>query len=328
MAQFHRFNVGTHYSSFAAALAIGSVLCATPVYGQQKDEDIEASTAHAFMKCLASEIKMFGIRDDGSRYAAEMVPFSLMKIYDPARGADANVEHHGEVWAWSNGGRPVAVAEIWRWGRSRTRWGHTMCSTSTGRVAAEIDGRTWVPKGPGLTFQPLDKAPPPAADQEERAAQAAHIATQFSGYEVHRNNRVDLKLHSDPIYQYQSDGVAGSIFAISHFYNPEALLIIETVDHPAAPSTWRYAVAQLSSHELHIEHQGQEVAKIPEAVELVGTPSDPFWLVFVNRPVDLSGRNPAIAPNASSADESTENSDDAPAAQNGPGSKATILESD
>lgn len=307
MTRCDHFSVCALNPSFAAALAIGSVLCATPADAQQKGENIEVTTAHAFMKHLATEIKMFGLREDGSRYETELVPFSLMKMYDPARGADANIEQHGEVWAWSNGGRPVAVAEIWRWGRSRTRWGHTMCSTSTGRVTAEIDGKIWQPQGPGLKFQLLDKAPPPAADREVRSAQAVEIAKQFSGYEVHNGNRIDLELHPDPIYQYESDDTVGSIFAISHFYNPEAILIIEAADHLAAPSTWRYAVAQLSSHELHIGYQGQEVANIPEAVDLVGTPSDPFWVFFVERPVDLSGAQPLTAPpNASGSSDSAQ----------------------
>lgn len=199
-----------------------------------------------------------------------------------------------DLWAWGMEGRPVAVAEIWRWNQNRDRWGHAMVSTTPGRVMAQINDRAWRPDRPGFEFHPLGGVSAPSAVREDRARQAKELASKFSGFEVYRGERIDLELHSeptygyepDPIYRYQSEGVDGSIFALTHYNNPEALLFIEAVEDPILPSYWRYAVAQVSSHELHVEYQGQGVVTIPEAAEYVGTPSDPFWVFYVQRSLD------------------------------------------
>jgi hypothetical protein len=74
----------------------------------------------------------------------------------------------------------------------------------------------------------------------------------------------------------------GAIFVLAHGTNPEVLVLIEALGESLDTSRWHCSFARLGSAELHVELDGHEVWKQDRAPNVVGRPSDPYWL-FLTR---------------------------------------------
>ncbi len=228
-------------------------------------------------QALVSDIEMFGIRSDGTRYQIAQ-PHLLMKIYAPARGRNLDRLQTGALWAWGEG-RPIALTEVWRWQNDQL-WGHTLISTTPGYVTATAGSQTWKPEQPGLRFTEMPLAATPGDTVSERTEQLLQLASRFTGYEIVNRKIVELTMLPKPIYRYSEAGINGALFALAQGENPEAFLFLEAVSDPVGPSYWRYAWARGTSSLVTVELDGNELLQIPGTLNDLGKPSEPFWVYF------------------------------------------------
>ncbi|HUG71450.1 MAG TPA: hypothetical protein VMM76_27140 [Pirellulaceae bacterium] len=268
----------------SVVVAVSMLLSLNPAYGDDRDGP-EKDTDEVTQQ-FVDGITMLGIREDGTRYRVKQ-PHLLMKFYDPQRGRNLDRTQTGALWAWGDG-RPIALTEVWRWGKDTT-WGHTLISTTPGYVTASVDEMTWGPEQPGLHFTEMQNAATPASTFRERTGQMSQLAERFTGYEMVRRKVVDLSVLPEPLYRYEEEGIDGAIFALAQCENPTAILFLEAVSDPIRPDYWRYAWAKGTSSPVTVEQDGDELLHIPGSLNDLGSASESFW-VFFRSNADLTAK--------------------------------------
>src|SRR5205823_5616890 len=96
---------------------------------------------------------------------------------------------HGEVFLWTDDGRPVAVLSVYQWTNpdGAVHEQHEFCSLAIGPLATRgPGGRNWSPAEAGVTLAPLPGAPAPAASQRKRLSQMRELAGRFSAKKTTR----------------------------------------------------------------------------------------------------------------------------------------------
>jgi serine/threonine protein kinase len=250
-------------------------------------------TAVKEMQGMAERISLRVWKDEATLIEPELVPYPIMRTFDPERGADGTRQDEGSLWIWGASGRPWAMLEMWRQVGSREAWGHALISTTTRPISAEVGSEVWTPNRPGLVFHRLDDEPRPSPFREVRAEQMLEIARNFAGWEVLRSGSVALSVQSEPIHTYSTPYLHGAMFALNHYWNPEAVLFVEaTADGDeswleltagsADLTHWRFAAVPASSHEVHVTYRQRTVAILREAANLRGTPTDPLWVFYAS----------------------------------------------
>jgi len=215
-----------------------------------------------------------------TRSLVPLVERPLLTFTDPTRAND-----HGTVWAWSTGGRPVAMVEVYQPAGQMQRI-HAMTLTSTDLVMGSISKQlVWMPQSSAIEFQPFPKAPKPADREVTRQSQLKELSRRFEAHEFWDpdNSRFELRLLVQPVYRYRDLDqkiVDGAVFILAHGTNPEAVLLIEAHGETAATAEWKYGLVRLGSAEMHASLDGNEVWKLDRTPNVAGKPTDPYWLCF------------------------------------------------
>ncbi len=170
---------------------------------------------------------------------------------------------YGEVFLWSVDNRPVAVASIYRWYHPFKDSTVEIVSLSESTVELREAGESmWKSPAQGVSFKTVPDAPAPATSRGMRLSQmrsmarrfAAELADDRGGEQVNRK----LRLLNQPIHRYNSETdstVDGALFAFVESTDPEALLILETVNENGKLQ-WRFAVARMNAHALKVLRDG------------------------------------------------------------------------
>lgn len=270
------------------ALAIIAALSipAAPVAAQDTDKSAQETDASkttdrerrmAIMSKLIGEIRMFEIINGED--------VELKRIEKPVTHYNDNVRRNedGTLWAFTRNGRPVALITCNTNDSSTRRWWHTVASLSTNRLRGEKTGRNvWTPQQPGVVYQPLPAARPPAAASKQRRLQLRDLARRFNAHQFWNpnNQRFELRLAPRPVLIYSdesSDVLDGGVFLFTHGVSPALVLIVEAVQGEKTAS-WRYAIAKNGSAEFHVSLDDKEVYQSPRAPGVVGRPVDPYFL--------------------------------------------------
>lgn len=164
----------------------------------------------------------------------------IFRYTDPAREYVA-----AAVWKLGDVGRPRAIVttELRRrhFGKPRILYEY-LSLTPAPFVVTGGDFR-WMPGGTALEFKPVPAAPPPGATAPRRLRQMRAIVHRFSGSEVVKQERCELRLLPQPIDRYTpsaADRADGAIFIATFGTNPEAALFLESDG-----KGWNYAVGRL-----------------------------------------------------------------------------------
>lgn len=173
---------------------------------------------------------------------------------------------YGGVFVWTLEGRPEIVASIFKWFAPHTHLSAEFHSLATGSVTASRDGgAVWWASQPGIAFQPVPDAPPPAATAAARLRQLRDLAKEFKSIKTDRDgNRGDLRLLPQPIYRYDSpkrDIQDGALFAFVEGTDPETFLLLES-RKTGAGFEWQFACARMNSTAFEVQHREKKVWSI------------------------------------------------------------------
>jgi hypothetical protein len=243
-------------SVMACAVAVTS-----PVWGDDQDENTRAED---FRKFARREAATYTIRLEGSDRPLKLEPEPILKWSNPVIGSI-----YGDVFIWTDNGRPEAVASIYKFYSPLTHRANEFHSLSLGKLIGEREGiAVWTPLGPGLELKPIPSAPVPADAAATRLRQMRALAQEFTGRQITREGvERDMRLLAQPIYRYEKtkgDLIDGGLFVFVLGTDPEAFLLIEAKRTKDGSSEWRYGAARMNSIDLRISRGGREMWRAPE----------------------------------------------------------------
>jgi hypothetical protein len=251
--------------SFAAVgVAVTGLLCA------QEPKTEESPGAKLRLQLMQDTIAGFRTGDD-DKSAAKFVAKPLLRYSDPTRGlVGSNALLDAGVWRLGEKGRPLALVtlEIYGKGEGEAILSYEFLALTGEKLSlSHQQNKTvkWNSAGKdAVSLKPLPNAPPPATIAAARLVQMRTFARRFKVHETLKQKgekeEVECRLLSQPIDRYQ-DGkeiVDGAIFAYANGTNPEVGVLLE-----CNADRWSYGVIRLSSAELRVTLDGDEVAQLP-----------------------------------------------------------------
>ena len=209
---------------------------------------------------------------------------ALLTFGDPARDNEA-----GTLWTWSSGGRPIAIAELYRHTGDERTWIHAMSLTSPKltRMTAK-SGARWTPKRSDFEPQLLPGDASVSDKPAQRLRQMKDHVRRFSAHQFWdpQNSRFELRMLPQPVWRYSdadSKVLDGAVFIFAHGTNPEIVLFMEAIGTDADTAKWHFAFARSGSAEFHVELDNREVWSRERALNVTGTPNDSYWLFSAKR---------------------------------------------
>lgn len=280
------------------ALVLGSFLCgqqpATP--GPAPPSSRSAKAVEAFR----AEVAEYDVRL-GSRPGEKLVleKEAALRWDNPARTGE-----DGALFIWTLGGRPEMIGTVftYRYKETLSRK-HEYHSLATGPLTAQFRGKqVWAPTKAGVTFQPVNSAPPPADNPRQRLTQMKALAREFAASMIdERGESYQLRLLSQPLLRYEPQDKQiqdGSLFAFSLGTDPEVILLLESRMQKDA-FVWEYALARFHYIELKVSHQGREIWRVPALPDImnldIGQPKyqDSVYATYhVERNIPVPGETP------------------------------------
>jgi hypothetical protein len=215
----------------------------------------------------------------GEAAPVERIERPLMTYGDPVRSND-----NGTLWAWGKTGRPKFFLELYQNGNNRTQWIHAITLTSAELVNVLAPGNhRWSPAS--HVVKPITVEGDVGGSERMRLRQMKEIAEKFKAHEFWdpKNTRYELRLLIQPVHRY-SDPAAGildgSVFVIAHGTNPEILVLVEATGETPEKAHWNLHAARLGSAEMHLSLEDREIWRVERIPNVVGQPSDPYFLYF------------------------------------------------
>jgi hypothetical protein len=245
---------------------------------QERQKRLEVMRRHA--TSLAVKVET-----DVAFVDAEIVKFPLLHYYNPGgETLDAT------LWAWSRGGRPLALASISheKSDSSMEKWSCELLSLADERVLLTAKpGWKWAPLTSGIEWKPVADAPVPGETAVVRTRQMSELARRFSATGVYRDGEevVELRLMDRPLSRFSDPEhglIDGAFFAFAGGTNPEVLLIVECRKESGANPAWFHGFARLGAGRLTARLGETVVWERPEIKRW--DPAQPYFSAF--GPVD------------------------------------------
>jgi hypothetical protein len=253
----------TNHSVLRVLIVLTGVFGMTGLVRADPPQD-EKALAEEFRALAKREASAYTIRLEGSDQSLLLRPEPVLRWSNPVVGMV-----FGEVFIWTEQGRPEAVASIYKYYSPRTHRANEFHSLSVRKLRAERDGAAvWTPSRPGLELTPIAGAAAPADSAPVRLRQMRAMAQEFTGRQTNREgvNR-EMRLLAQPVYRYentQADLIDGAMFVFVLGTDPEAFLLIEARRNSSGPPEWRFGATRMNSINLRINHRGREVWNAPE----------------------------------------------------------------
>jgi hypothetical protein len=163
------------------------LLAVTPVVAQEESDRPGKSLPEYINK-----VKI--VRAEGDEPVAPIAR-ALFKYSDSAR-----IIADGAIWAWSDGGRPLAMAKCWKNANGTQTCAFSLTS-DTLIVAAGPQAKTWRPERTQIELVDLTGAPVPDTKDAVRLRQFKEQARRFAAHEFWNpeNDRYELRLLPQPV---------------------------------------------------------------------------------------------------------------------------------
>jgi hypothetical protein len=250
-------------STLRMLLVTASVFAmASPLWGDDpKDEKTRAAEFHVIAK---REAAAYTIRHLGSDRPLTLKPEPILKWSNPVKGSI-----YGDVFIWTENGRPEAVASIYKWYSPHTHRANEFHSLALDKLIGKRDGvPVWTPSRPGLELKPIPAAPVPADSAAARLRQMRTLAREFTGHQTSRQRvKRDMRLLTEPLYRYENtkgDLIDGGLFVFVVATDPDAFLLIEAHRTKGGAAEWRFGATRMYTESVGIAHRGREIWKAPE----------------------------------------------------------------
>ncbi|HEX5106217.1 MAG TPA: hypothetical protein VFV87_20500 [Pirellulaceae bacterium] len=247
---------------------------------QVPEPDLSSDAAkefQAYAKGCAAAYDIQVQAQEGEPRQLALTAEPILRWTNPLAGRQA----HGEVFLWTDDGRPTAVLSLYQWTApdKAVHEHHEFCSLATASLAtAGPEKRDWSPQAAGVQFLTLPESPVPADSPRLRLIQLKDLAARFTAEKTTREDQEvrDLRLLARPIQRYESkqnDVIDGALFAFVEHTDPEIFLILEA-RLAGGKSEWQYACVRMNSLRLAVALDGKSVW---EAEQLP-------WREALNRP--------------------------------------------
>jgi len=202
-------------------------------------------------------------KEDEEELTAEMVPNPVFRYSDEQRAIpDAT------LWVWTRNARPVAFQKVEGNNHGGGRqWTICFASLSEGLLSVRWpDQQVYTARKPGVRFDPIPRAEPPAATSRARTAQLKALKERFTGRLSVNNDGTagaETRTMAKPIFEYadpQTKLPLGAIFGMtSTGTNPDLLLLIEARPDGDGKLRWEYAHARMTSNSLRVRLDDAEI---------------------------------------------------------------------
>ena len=274
----------TRHLDRAVLAGVLSLVSVTLSRGQE-DAPRRLPTTTADALTPTAYVDLVEVRLAGTDQPLKPIPRPLFSYADSVRHIA-----EGGIWAWGEG-RPQAMIKSWRNPDGRRTRAFTLTSKEL-VTARGPQARVWRPETSQAQSRPLPGSPVPDQTDSGRLRQLREQARRFSAYEHWdpENSRFEMRLLVQPVHRYRDPDrhiEDGAVFLLAVDNNPQILLLIEMMSAENSGSRWQYLLARVSSAELHVALDGQEVWSPGRTPGIVGRPTDSYWHM-VTMPLDGS----------------------------------------
>jgi len=200
------------------------------------------TAAQQWVQARQAEFAEYRFRRESERAVAlTMQPHSILNWSNPERGTDS-----GAVFLWTEEGRPQMIACAFEFGGLLK---HEFQSLSTEPIAAQRGTSEVHRFGPGVEWQLLAKAPPPATQRPLRLTQMRRQADRFRA----QVGSSPTRLLTQPVYRSPADAEEDiAAFLFVQGTDPELTLLLAI----SPEKEWRYALARQTKWGLKVELDG------------------------------------------------------------------------
>ena len=247
----------------ASAAAITLSLAETPETG---DDAAAMDEFRKYAKETAAEYQIRSRSDENHKLV--LLHESLLRWTNPLGGRKA----HGDVFLWTNRGRPEAVLSLYQLTESGVvHEHHEFCSLSLGGLSGLRRAQpSWSPVEAGVELKSFSEAPVPASSARLRLVTMRRLAERLRADKTTREDvKRELRLLPKPLYRYESDDpnvLDGALFSFVEANDPEVLLLLEAraIANEKSKFEWQYGLARMNSVRLRVFRGEETLWEAPE----------------------------------------------------------------
>lgn len=238
----------------AATLGVGIVV--RPASAQSDDEK---SRAVETLENGKQEAARYTVNSDPKRDK----PFDLKQDSLLKWQNTVNKSVHGNIFIWTNKGRPELVASFMRFYSPRVSFGAEFQSLALTPLTVEKDDKiVWTPKEPGIVLKPFDESIEPSESKPQRLRQMRQFAQMFTAdLEDYDRDNYRLRLMPQPLYRYEStdpDVLDGALFSYTYTTDPDLLVVVEARKSDDR-FRWMFGLARMNVGEVKVKYRDREV---------------------------------------------------------------------
>ena len=178
----------------------------------------------------------------------------------------------GATFLWLDGVRPLAAIAVGMRRPNNAVFREITSLSGTRLICRRSGDVIWSSPSGGFLNRAFADAPQPAATEAGRLTQMRTLARRFSATCVRRGDATELRLMPQPLYRFHDEkqGILdGGLFGLAVGNDAEMLLLLEaTNDSTAGKANWRFSLARMSSLELTVRLDDDEIWSIPRFYSL------------------------------------------------------------
>ena len=191
----------------------------------------------------------------------KFLPGSILRWSNPVAG-----EIYGNVFVWTDEGRPQVIASFLQWYSPNTHGAHEFHSLALEPLRGQRDGEpVWELEQPGIKLQRVPEQQAVAESKLGRLRQMRAISRMFKVQKTDREGvSREMRLQTQPVYRYPKSTpqvLDGALFMFVQGTDPEVVLMVEA-RQALDKWDWQYALMRMNSVQFVAKCRGKEVWRV------------------------------------------------------------------